>query len=153
MSAPVSDAVEVALDLCRRFEGLYLKPYICPAGVPTIGFGSTRYENGMAVQMTGASITQAQAESLLRRTIERDYMIGVIKASPTLLAHPSAFGALISFAYNLGVPRYRASTLRLRVNANDWAGAREQLALWVRGGGRVLPGLVRRRAAEAALLQ
>jgi lysozyme len=59
---------------------------------------------------------------------------------------------MTDFAYNLGVARYRASTLRKRVDDGDWEDAKAQLALWTRGGGRVLPGLVRRRAAEAALL-
>jgi lysozyme len=59
---------------------------------------------------------------------------------------------MTDFAYNLGVARYRASTLRKRVDAGDWEDAKEQLMLWVRGGGKVLPGLVKRRKAEAALL-
>jgi lysozyme len=59
---------------------------------------------------------------------------------------------MTDFAYNLGVARYRGSTLRRKIDEQDWDGAKEQLALWVRGGGRVLPGLVRRRAAESALL-
>jgi lysozyme len=75
-----------------------------------------------------------------------------LKASPSLLAHPRALGALTDFAYNLGVARYRGSTLRKRVDALDWEGSKEQLRLWVRGGGRVLPGLVKRRDAECALL-
>ena len=76
----------------------------------------------------------------------------MLKASPGLLARPRALGALTDFAYNLGVGRYRGSTLRRRVDAGDWDGAREELAKWTRGGGRVLPGLVRRRQAEAVLM-
>ena len=52
----------LAAKLCRRFEGLYLRPYLCPAGVPTIGYGSTVYENGMAVQLTDPPITRERAE-------------------------------------------------------------------------------------------
>jgi lysozyme len=62
------------------------------------------------------------------------------------------FNALVDFTYNLGVGRLQTSTLRRVVNAGDWQGAKEQLMRWTRGGGRVLPGLVKRRAAEAALL-
>ena len=60
--------------------------------------------------------------------------------------------AIVDFAYNLGVGRLQTSTLRRKINAQDWQGAKEQLMLWVRGGGRVLPGLVARRKAEVALI-
>lgn len=63
-----------------------------------------------------------------------------------------ALNAIVDFAYNLGVGRLQTSTLRKRINAGDWEGAKAQLMLWVRGGGRVLPGLVARRKAEAELL-
>jgi lysozyme len=60
--------------------------------------------------------------------------------------------AIVDFAYNLGVGRLQTSTLRRKINAQDWDGAKEQLQLWVRGGGRVLPGLVRRRDAEISIM-
>lgn len=63
-----------------------------------------------------------------------------------------AAGAVLDFAFNCGVGALHASTLRRRINADDLSGARTELLKWVRGGGRVLPGLVKRRAAEAALL-
>lgn len=79
--------------------------------------------------------------------------LGVLKLSPGLAAEPdSRLAALISFAYNLGLGAYRASTLRHRVNDADWPEAAQELLRWVRAGGRVLPGLVARRTAEAALL-
>jgi lysozyme len=69
-----------------------------------------------------------------------------------LIAHPSRFNAIVDFTYNLGVGRLQTSTLRRKINAQDWDGAKEQLMLWTRGGGKVLPGLVRRREAEVALM-
>lgn len=146
------EAVKLAADLCRRFEGLSLKPYLCPAGVPTIGYGSTRYEDGKPVSLKDRPITQALADELLLLTLCRDYMPGVLKLSPTLEQHNGALAAITDFAYNLGVLRYAGSTLRRRVDAKDWAGARAELAKWVNGGGKRLPGLATRRAAEAALL-
>lgn len=148
----VDEAVAVAAALCRPFEGLSLKPYICPAGYPTIGYGTVWKPDGSKVTMGEPPISKETAEAWLVHELRHNYLAGVAKASPGLLKNPRALGAMADFAYNLGVARYRASTLRRRVDAEDWAGAREQLALWVRGGGRVLPGLVRRRAAEAALL-
>jgi lysozyme len=68
------------------------------------------------------------------------------------LLHPTRLAAITDFAFNLGLGRLQTSTLRRKVNAEDWEAAKEQLMKWTRGGGRVLPGLVRRRDAEAKLL-
>ena len=151
-TSAVDEAVEVAAALCRPFEGLRLQPYICPAGYPTIGYGTVWKPDGSKVTMDHPPISKETAEAWLVHELRHNYMVGVLRASPGLLARPKALGAMTDFAYNLGVARYRSSTLCKRVNAQDWSGAKEQLALWVRGGGRVLPGLVKRRAAEAALL-
>jgi lysozyme len=152
MSGPVSEAVDIAAALCRPFEGLRLKPYICPAGYPTIGYGTVFKPDGTKVTMEHPPISKETAEEWLVHELRHNYLAGVLKASPSLLARPRALGAMTDFAYNLGVARYRASTLRKRVDAGDWEDAKEQLMLWVRGGGKVLPGLVKRRKAEAALL-
>jgi len=142
----------VAAALCRPFEGLKLQPYICPAGYPTIGYGTVWKPDGSKVTMEHPPISKETAEAWLVHELRHNYLAGVLKASPGLLARPRALGAMTDFAYNLGVARYRASTLRKRVDAGDWEDAKEQLMLWTRGGGKVLPGLVRRRQAEAALL-
>jgi lysozyme len=151
-TSAVDEAVEVAAALCRPFEGLRLQPYICPAGYPTIGYGTVWKPDGSKVTMEHPPISKETAEAWLVHELRHNYMAGVLKASPGLLARPRALGAMTDFAYNLGVARYRASTLRKRVDDGDWEDAKAQLMLWTRGGGRVLPGLVRRRAAEAALL-
>lgn len=151
MSA-IDEAVDVAATLCRPFEGLMLHPYICPAGYPTIGYGTVFKPDGTKVTMEHPPISKETAEAWLMSELRHNYLAGVLTASPGLLAHPRALGAMTDFAYNLGVGRYRSSTLRKRVEAQDWEGAKEQLMLWVRGGGKVLPGLVRRREAEAKLL-
>lgn len=152
MSGPVSEAVDIAAALCRPFEGLALKPYICPAGYATIGYGTVFKPDGSRVTMDHPPISKENAEEWLVHELRHNYLAGVLKASPSLIANARALGAMADFAYNLGVARYRSSTLRRRVDAQDWEGARSELMKWVRGGGKVLPGLVRRRAAEAALL-
>jgi len=152
MNVEAASALEIAATLCRAFEGLRLKPYLCPAGIPTIGYGSTCYADGTLVSLSDPPLTASDAEALLLLTLERDYLPGVLKASPTLADKPKALGALTDFAYNCGVPRYRASTLRRCVDKQDWAGAGQQLMKWTRGGGKVLPGLVARRKSEAAFL-
>lgn len=146
------EAIEIAASLCRPFEGLRLAPYICPAGYWTIGYGTVFKPDGTRVTQDHPPITKETAEAWLVHELETNYLPGVLRASPSLIAFPRALGALTDFAYNLGVGRYRGSTLRKRVDAQDWEGAKEQLALWVRGGGKVLPGLVRRRQAESLFL-
>ena len=84
--------------------------------------------------------------------LRTNYAAGVLRASPGLISDPSALAAIIDFAYNLGVARYRASTLRRKVDQRDWEAVKVQLMRWTRGGGKVLPGLVRRRKAEVALI-
>lgn len=149
---PIDQAVEIAATLCRQFEGLRLKPYLCPAGVPTIGYGSTRYAEGRAVTLRDAPITRKQADELLRLTLKRDYLPGLLAASPVLAKSPQALGALGSFVYNLGLGAYRASTLRKRIDAQDWPAAQTELRRWTRARGQVLPGLVKRREAECDAL-
>jgi lysozyme len=144
--------LDLATTLCKEFEGFRSKSYLCPAGVETIGFGSTRYLDGRKVKLDDPPITRNEAEEILRWQLEREFLPGVLRACPSLISHPQALNAVVDFAYNLGVGRLQTSTLRRRINQGDWQGAREQLMRWVRGGGRVLPGLVRRRKAEAALL-
>lgn len=130
--------------LIRRFEGCRLVPYICPAGVWTCGWGST----GPDV-VPGVPWTQEYAERRLRADAER--FARAAKALCPML-EGDALCAIADFAYNLGIGRLRASTLRRQLNVGNIEGATRELQRWVRGGGRVLPGLVRRRDAEAALL-
>jgi len=152
MSA-VDEAVDIAAALCRPFEGLRLKPYICPAGYPTIGYGTVFKPDGTKVTMEHPEISKETAEEWLLSELKTNYLAGVLKASPSLISYPRVLGAMTDFAYNLGVARYRGSTLRKRVDEQDWDGAVEQLMLWTKAGGRILPGLVKRRQAEAVLMR
>ena len=102
--------------------------------------------------MSDPPISRETAEQWLITELKANYMRGVLKASPVLIAYPKILGAITDFSYNLGVPRYRASTLRRKIDAKDWDGAKIELAKWIRGGGKILPGLVRRRSAESAYL-
>lgn len=145
-------AIATARDLCLVFEGVYLKPYLCPANVPTIGVGSTFYEDGRRVSLADPPITQDRAKQLLMWELEH-CLPKVLRLCPALRDWgDKAMGAILDFAFNCGTGNLQASTLRRRINADDVDGAKLELMKWTRGGGRVLPGLVRRRAAEAALL-
>ena len=157
--------LDIAEELCRRFEGLarvgkdgLVYPYICPAGHPTQGYGTVFRPDGRKVTMDDPPITRQVAEQWLKVDLLNTYAPGVVRQCPILLTLAltqndwAKFNAIVDFAYNLGVGRLQTSTLRRKINAQDWDAAKEQLMLWVRGGGRVLPGLVRRRQAECALM-
>lgn len=132
------------LALIRRFEGLRLKAYLCPAGVPTIGYGST----GPDVKLGQTwSLERAEARMANDASI---HIKSAIKYCPGLSGE--SLCAIADFSYNLGPTRLAGSTLRRKINAGDYAGAKLELMKWVRGGGRVLPGLVLRRRIEADLL-
>lgn len=145
-------AIEVARNLCLVFEGLYLKPYLCPANVPTIGIGTTVYENGRRVTLADPPITKERAMQLLDWELQGK--LTQVKALCPMLAlwGDNATGAILDFAYNCGTGALSTSTLRKRIEADNMDGAKTELMKWVRGRGKVLPGLVRRRAAEVALL-
>lgn len=145
-----SPVVAGIADLCRRFEGFRAKPYLCPAGVATIGYGATTYLDGRPVQLKDRPISQSTADALLIRQIEQIYLPGVLRLCPGL--PDAAQIAAGDFAFNLGLSRLAGSTLRKRLMARDWPAAVSELRKWVRGGGKVLPGLVLRREAEAQLL-
>jgi lysozyme len=122
----IDSAVDIAAALCRRFEGLRLRPYLCPAGVPTIGYGSTRYLDGRAVTLADAPISPAQAQRLLQLTLRRNYLRAVLALCPGV-DDGRRLAALIDFVYNVGSGNLRASTLRREVNAGDWAAVPAEL--------------------------
>lgn len=150
MNVPL--AVEIAAAIARRWEGCYLSPYLCPAGVPTIGYGTTYYDDGKMVTLLDGPITQSRANNLLIHTLKNDHAYQVAALCPGADT-PERLAALIDFAYNVGNGALARSNLRKKVNAGLWADVPHELAKWVKGGGKVLPGLVKRREAEAALIQ
>lgn len=147
----IDQAVLVAEALCKRFEGFYAHPYLCPAGVPTIGYGATYYLDGRPVTLKDPPITREVAVVMLRDMLRREYLPAVLRLCPGIDS-AERLAAIVDFAFNLGAGQLRASTLRKRINAERWADVPTELRKWVRGGGRVLPGLVKRREAEVALV-
>ena len=144
--------LDIAAALCKQFEGFRGKPYLCPAGVPTIGYGSTYYENGAKVALTDPPMSEPDATQLLLNELHHTYLPGVLRNCPILMTDERKCNAIVDFAYNLGTGRLQTSTLKRKINAQDWDGAKEQLMLWTKGNGRVLPGLLKRRTAECQLL-
>ena len=149
MSKPICNA---AVDLIKQAEGLRLKAYPCPAGVPTIGYGHT----GTDVTMNDVrkkTITETEAERLLTGDLE-EFSTGVDRLVHVPLSE-NQFGALVSFAFNLGLGNLGKSTLLKRLNNAEYQEAGEQFLRWdkARVNGKLIPlgGLTRRRKAEKAL--
>ena len=132
----------------KEFEGLRLKAYKCPAAVWTIGYGHTSAA-GAPIVNPDLVITKDEAEEVLARDMEQ-YEEGVRKYVKVDLTQ-GQFDALVDFAYNAGVGRLSTSTLLKKVNAEKFDEVPAEFMKWTRGGGKELPGLVRRRRAEVKL--
>lgn len=146
---------KAAIELAKHFEGFERKmkrgieitaiPYICPAGFWTIGYGHL-------CDSKHPPITEAEAEVYLVRDL-RTALAATLRYCPVLATEPEGrLAAIVDFTFNLGAGRLQTSTLRRRVNQQDWVAAAHELRRWVHGGGRLLPGLVARRELEVAWL-
>ena len=137
---------DVGLKLIAAHEGFRAKAYVCPAGVITIGYGTTRI-GGKAVKL-GEVCTKEQAEYWLRADVAK-FETAIEKLVKVPLTQ-GEFDALVSFVYNIGDGAFAKSTLLKKLNGGDKAGAASEFAKWNKGGGVVLKGLVIRRVAERA---
>lgn len=139
------------LRIIKKFEGFCAKPYLCPAGVPTVGYGSTYYFTKRdKVKLTDKPMTIEEAEELLGYHILK-YEEAVNRyVSATI--NQNQFDALVSFCYNVGNEALRKSTLLKRVNANpNDERIKAEFARWIFANGRILNGLVKRRKQESKL--
>lgn len=141
---------KASLDLIKSFEGLKLTAYLCPAGIPTIGYGTTK---GLTRADVGRKkISQPEADRLLQQDLVR--FESAVKRLVKVPLTPNQFGALVSWTYNLGEGNLAKSTLLKRINAKaPMTDIERSWIQWVNAGGMKLPGLVRRRAAEIALFK
>ena len=146
---------QAALDLAKRFEGFERRvkrgtqvsavPYVCPAGFWTIGYGHL-------CEATHSPITEEDAENYLAHDLQTAFA-ATLRYCPVLMTESdSRLAGIVDFTFNLGAGRLQTSTLRRRINQRDWTASAQELSRWIYGGGKVLPGLVARRRAEAALI-
>lgn len=135
---------QLGIDLIKEFEGFEPKPYKCPAGVWTIGYGSTKGVTQNTQPMTEEQATKRLLEEL------GSYEVAVLDCVDVDLEQHQ-FDALVSFAYNLGSHSLRTSTLLRKLNAGDYLGASNEFLRWNKAKGQVLAGLTRRREAECRL--
>jgi lysozyme len=155
--------------LMHQFEGFRSKPYLCPAHIWTIGYGHVLYQQQINLPVirkndyTGMIRkeyplnpehnrvwTKNEIDELFRVDVQ-NFERGVLRLVPGVSGRQGAFDALVSFSFNAGLGNLQRSQIRMRANREDWEGAADAFRQWVKGGGVVLPGLVRRREAEIAL--
>ena len=154
----------------HQFEGCRSRPYLCPSHIWTTGFGHVLYQQQIRLPMTRSperQVPMIRKEYPLRpednRVFSKDeidalfeadvaaFERGVLRLAPALDSYQGPFDACVSFSYNVGLGNFQRSSVRMKVQREDWDGAAKAFMLWTKGGGRVLPGLVKRRQAEAAL--
>lgn len=138
------------LALIKHYEGFFPKPYYCPAKVLTIGYGHTNLSGVPPKVKPGLVMTEAEASELLSGVLARVYEPAVRKYVKVDL-NQNQFDALVSFTYNCGAGALERSSALRHVNAKNFRAVPAALALWNKGGGRVLLGLVRRRKSEGDL--
>jgi len=146
----ITKTSDEGIDLIKSFEGFSSKPYLCPAKIPTIGYGITFYPDGKKVTMKDASITEVEGVKLLKSMLVKfeqyvdSYCVDTV--------NQNQFDALVSFCYNLGPSNLKSSTLLKKVNTNPNDPTIEaEFMKWIKAGGKTLKGLVRRREAESKL--
>lgn len=140
------------LKLIKHFEMFVPTVYICPAGWPTIGYGHAIFDKDEEeLWRKREPISEEDAEALL--VLDTEIAAKAVRKYISAPLEQHQFDALVSFTFNLGGGNLQRSTLRMKLNREDYASVRPELMKWTRSGGRVLKGLIRRRAAEADLFE
>ena len=126
------------LELIKEFEGFSANAYLCPAKIPTIGYGNTFWEDGRKVKL-GEQISKTDALELLEKIVNKDFADKIFPAIKVPVAQ-NQFDAMCSLAYNIGTGSFLKSTLLKKVNAGDFIGASEEFLKWNKSGGKELLG-------------
>ena len=150
--------------LMHRYEGCRNRPYLCPAHIWTIGYGHVLYQQQIRLPMVGQTCrkeyplaegdNRAWSKDEINSLFASDvgsFERGVLRLVPGVSGRQGAFDALVSFAFNAGLGNLQRSQIRIKANRGEWQAAADAFMSWTKGGGRVLPGLVKRREAERAL--
>lgn len=138
------------LNLIKQFEGFSSTPYLCPAKIPTTGYGSTYYEDGTKVTLKDKPITEQRATELLEFVANKTFSENINKVVKVPLSQ-NQFDALVSFAYNVGNKNFNWSTLLKKLNLSDYEGCSLEFGRWNQANGKILNGLVLRRQKEKEL--
>lgn len=161
---------EAGLHLMHKFEGFKNVPYLCPAHIWTIGWGTVLYQDQIRLPMArvdGKNVPVIRKEYPLRsehnRVWPKEELVALFKADlanferavlrliPGVVGYQSRFDALVCLTYNIGAGNLQRSTIRMKANRGEWEEAAEAFMQWTKGGGKELPGLVKRRKDERSL--
>ena len=162
---------KVGADLMHKYEGYRNRPYLCPAHIWTIGYGHVLYQEQIRLPMMRpegkADIPMIRKEMPLKPEDNRvwtkqetddlfaqdvaSFERGVLRLVPSSAGSQGRFDALVSISFNFGLGNLQRSSIRIKANRGEWEGAADAFLLWNKGGGKVLPGLERRRKEERAL--
>ena len=141
----------MGLELIKEFEGFSANAYLCPAKIPTIGYGNTFWEDGRKVKL-GEQISKTNALELLELVANKDFADKIFPLIKVKVSQ-NQFDAMVSLAYNIGVGNFSKSTLLKKVNSGDFDGASNEFLKWNKSGGKELLGLTRRREREKDLFK
>lgn len=134
--------------LITKFEGFSSKPYLCPAKIPTIGYGNTYYTNGKKVTLLDKPITESEAFEMFKEIADK--FADKVSKLVTYPINQNQFNSLVSICYNIGVAAFQLSTLLKMVNENaNNPKIKDQFLRWDKAGGVVVRGLKLRRNEEA----
>jgi len=140
---------EEGLQIIKDFEGFSSSVYLCPANRWTIGYGSTWDKNRKPVTKDHPDVSEKQAEKLLMQEVHHsEYAIDKLLSCELT---ENMYSAICSFVYNVGSGNFQRSTMRMKLNRGDYYGASAEFPKWRKAGGRILKGLVKRRAVEREL--
>jgi lysozyme len=160
---------DAGIKLMQQFEGYFNKPYLCPANIWTVGWGTVLYQQQIRLPMvrkpgyTGAIRNEYPLRPEDNRTWEKSeleerfkdelsgFESGVLRLAPTLAGSQNKFDAVVALCYNIGLGNFQSSTLRQKILRKEWDAAADAFMLWNKAGGKVLKGLVKRREAERVL--
>jgi lysozyme len=132
-------ASQACIDLIKYFEGFSAEPYRDPCGLWTVGYGHRTY---------GRQVSMTEAEAELQITFDLQGIESDVSQAVKAPLTQGQFDALCDFCYNLGFAAFQGSTLYEKLNSGDYEGAAAEFGRWIHAGGRILPGLMKRREAE-----
>ena len=150
-----------AIDMIKHHEGVRTKPYRCPAILWTVGVGHVIDPKHATIPFNERKdlpipagwdrvLTMGEVDDLLSQDLVR-FERGVLRNCPSAIGRQGVFDALVSFSFNVGLGSLQRSTLRMKTNRGEFETAADEFLKWTKAGGRVLPGLVKRRNDERAL--
>jgi lysozyme len=137
------------IEMIKHHEGVRYEPYRCPAGLWTVGVGHLIGDGKTLPPDWKRKFSTQEVDSILAADLRR-FERGVLRLCPVPLTQ-GQFDALVSFSFNVGLGALQRSTLRMKTNRGEKESAAKEFSKWTKGGGRVLPGLVKRRKDEATL--